>query len=333
MKVFENNTNFTSMRKIRLLTMLLAVLILPLISGCGKMMSEGVPESVDSLPLSEDFAFQEGVSDGAPEDFFISKDLAGLYVMVSSEIGDKWEMTPYEKDGNVLFYIVNRKGKGWELVSSDMRTGVTLACGEEGEFSMPENENSNRYCWYSMMIGSLEELKGSAEVPEGSEESVKFWRSLKATLDHERTYEQTKSGEIYRTRQESDPADGEGGWVQVLYDTGNSSTILSRVNHLLTTEWDQESPWNNKCPSIEGVKCKVGCVMVAMGQIMYYLNRNFGYPTKLYESVTLSDNIPGELYQQIVLSDLNDTSSRWAYMAETASPMKVLDMLKTSWPP
>ena len=152
MKVFENNTNFTSMRKIRLLTMLLAVLILPLISGCGKMMSEG-----------------------------------------------------------------------------------------------------------------------------------------------------------------------EGGWVQVLYSTGNTTTIPSQVNHLLSTKWDQDHPWNQKCPIDDGTHCKVGCVMVAMGQIMYYLNRNFGYPTALYETVYLSEDIPDNLYDQICLSNYNSSSSRWASMATNRS--------------
>lgn len=45
---------------------------------------------------------------------------------------------------------------------------------------------------------------------------------------------------------------------------------------LLNTEWNQGSPYWNKCPSLGGERCYVGCVATAMAQIMRY----YKYPKR-----------------------------------------------------
>ena len=49
-------------------------------------------------------------------------------------------------------------------------------------------------------------------------------------------------------------------------------TPVSRceVKPLLNDHWHQESPYNLLCPVYDGIQCPVGCVAVAMAQIMYY---------------------------------------------------------------
>ena len=39
---------------------------------------------------------------------------------------------------------------------------------------------------------------------------------------------------------------------------------------LITTQWGQEEPYNNNCPTRNGVRCLTGCVATAMAQIMNY---------------------------------------------------------------
>ena len=39
---------------------------------------------------------------------------------------------------------------------------------------------------------------------------------------------------------------------------------------LITTQWGQEEPYNNNCPTRNGTRCLTGCVATAMAQIMYY---------------------------------------------------------------
>lgn len=42
------------------------------------------------------------------------------------------------------------------------------------------------------------------------------------------------------------------------------------INHLLTTEWDQSSPYNNLCPVADNQTCLTGCVATAMAQVINY---------------------------------------------------------------
>lgn len=47
---------------------------------------------------------------------------------------------------------------------------------------------------------------------------------------------------------------------------------LSQVGPLLSTEWDQRSPYNNLCPIGDGGRTLVGCVPLATAQILRYWN-------------------------------------------------------------
>lgn len=42
------------------------------------------------------------------------------------------------------------------------------------------------------------------------------------------------------------------------------------VEPLITTHWNQDEPYNNKCPKINGERTAVGCMAVSIGQIMNY---------------------------------------------------------------
>ncbi|MBR5935631.1 MAG: leucine-rich repeat protein, partial [Bacteroidaceae bacterium] len=44
----------------------------------------------------------------------------------------------------------------------------------------------------------------------------------------------------------------------------------SEIKSLLNDRWHQKSPYNLLCPVYDGIQCPVGCVALAMAQIMYY---------------------------------------------------------------
>lgn len=39
---------------------------------------------------------------------------------------------------------------------------------------------------------------------------------------------------------------------------------------LIKTTWDQESPYNNECPTVDGVRVKAGCVTISSAQVLNY---------------------------------------------------------------
>ena len=55
----------------------------------------------------------------------------------------------------------------------------------------------------------------------------------------------------------------------------------NEVKPLLNNSWDQEAPHNLLCPVYDGIQCPVGCVALAMAQIMYYHK----WPTGVIDSI------------------------------------------------
>lgn len=85
--------------------------------------------------------------------------------------------------------------------------------------------------------------------------------------------------------------------------SGSHSTVA--VTPLLTTTWNQGTPYNNLCPEYTtGKKCATGCVATAMAQVMSYHQ----WPTSATEP------IPGYKTRRygITLSALPATTFDWA---------------------
>ena len=49
-----------------------------------------------------------------------------------------------------------------------------------------------------------------------------------------------------------------------------AESVMRPIAPLITTKWDQGSPYNDNCPTYNGSKCATGCVATAMAQVMYY---------------------------------------------------------------
>lgn len=49
-----------------------------------------------------------------------------------------------------------------------------------------------------------------------------------------------------------------------------AESVMRPIAPLITTKWNQNSPYNDNCPTYNGSKCVTGCVATAMAQVMYY---------------------------------------------------------------
>ncbi len=92
----------------------------------------------------------------------------------------------------------------------------------------------------------------------------------------------------------------------------NSSTMLkaSTVSPLLTSQWDQMSPYWNQCPSYGGSTCLTGCVATAMAQVMYY----WKYPAELPALPAYTTRT-----RRISVGALSGTTVDWNSMTNTYS--------------
>ena len=86
----------------------------------------------------------------------------------------------------------------------------------------------------------------------------------------------------------------------------NIEGIQEQVGPLLTTEWGQATPFNNRCPEWQGERCITGCVAVTTAQTMRY----YQYPDSAkgeIEYTTQSLGIP-------IKEDLSDFHFDWPNM-------------------
>ena len=80
------------------------------------------------------------------------------------------------------------------------------------------------------------------------------------------------------------------------------------VAPLLKTRWNQRTPYNGKCPMVNGIQCITGCVATAVAQIMKYYNS----PTSskaTYQYRTLTN--------KITMKALPTTDFAWDKMLDT----------------
>lgn len=80
--------------------------------------------------------------------------------------------------------------------------------------------------------------------------------------------------EIIAARAVGADADSETllSWYNLLNDIAPQSGISTSksVSPLIQTQWNQNEPYNNLCPMIDGQRAMVGCVATAMAQVMKY---------------------------------------------------------------
>ena len=104
-------------------------------------------------------------------------------------------------------------------------------------------------------------------------------------------------------------------WLQAHPDVQNTiqkAPTKNPVGPLMTSEWNQDAPYNNNCPMfITGQRCVTGCVATAMAQVMYYHN----WPvqtTQVIPSYNCSRNWSG--YGKIAVSEIPITAFKWEKM-------------------
>ena len=93
----------------------------------------------------------------------------------------------------------------------------------------------------------------------------------------------------------------------------DQSKYKASVEPMLTTRWSQNSPFNGMCPkgvsSGDSVRCPVGCVALALAQIMKY----YDYPATGQGSKTYTPL----LSKTSLSADFGATTYDWSHMKDS----------------
>ncbi len=92
------------------------------------------------------------------------------------------------------------------------------------------------------------------------------------------------------------------------------------ITPLLTSQWNQASPYNNLCPIYDGQKCPTGCVATALAQIAYYYkypekgtgSHSYEWSINYVSQGTLSTDFSVRSYDFGAMTDIYNSSSSQA---------------------
>lgn len=97
--------------------------------------------------------------------------------------------------------------------------------------------------------------------------------------------------------------------VDTSYPT-SSRAVKAPIAPMVTTKWDQDAPYNLKCPSDAGGKCMTGCVATAFAQVLKFHN-------------LLAQGTGKHSYEwnnQMLSFDYGATTFQWDLMLDTYTP-------------
>ena len=211
----------------------------------------------------------------------------------------RYSLKTISEEGKPIIHSVNFDDGGWTLVAGrELPNNQIIACGEEGSFDPDNIESPEVRFWFRMTKASL---KLTYEVADREAESQ--LGTISAQEEEERSI---------RSISYDDPF----VWVR-LYMGYETSNVITNVNHLTNTKWGQSYPWNYKCPSVNNDDCPLGCLTVAVAQLLYYLHFHLGTPSGCYHTVdtNFTWNSPGNYYtSNLTRGNYTAPSPRWNAM-------------------
>lgn len=135
------------------------------------------------------------------------------------------------------YYVFNiGTNEGFVIVSGDDRTPAVLGYSDKGSFDM-DRLPSNVAAWLEGYADQIRYLRKKASAEPTAPVSVRSDAPL-----------MTMTRAPWAVKKEPRPA----------------------ISPMITSKWDQFSPFNDLCPVVDGQHCVTGCIATALAQIMYY---------------------------------------------------------------
>ena len=245
------------MRHYHLIIILLVLVSFPYCSWDGSRYPRGISENAEWLSTS--YVSQEEAESTV---LSVLRDLNYLNTKGNNDIliSDSWStpsLVNKNVDGSPLFYIVNfEDDKGFAIAGADRRIPPLLCLVEQG--SLHKGDTLDNPGIIAMLSRIEVESRMMMGLPikdsNGNLLTSSNYRHILNPLRGSGDYN-PDSCDVYYTFTQSYPP----------------------VGTQIGCKWDQHLPFNGMCPLIGDEHALVGCTPIAVGQIMYYHQKNATY--------------------------------------------------------
>lgn len=200
--------------------------------------------------------------------FKVSLETLNRYLSLTSKQG---KVIPVVEKNDTLAYYVKHEN-GWSLISGDKSLSPILCSSVEGDLKTEDNIKNT----LKDVISYVKVIRDKKD-----KEINKFWGFFEKS---------TRQKSVLSKRGEP-----KGMWVAVdtIYEFESEGEP-----HIIKTEWNQRMPWNEYTPFVGGSHAPVGCVPLAIGQVLYHYRHNnpagYSIPTtiEMQHSSSRYDSIP-----------------------------------------
>ena len=274
------------------------------------------------------------IEDAKRSDFRVNMETARYAAKFLSEKEVK-DIKPIVYRGKDTVLFVVNYDEGWKLLSADMRAKAVIASSQTGTFDAA-GSNSGSALWINNLANQVLALKHDKTPVSYSElnknEEYVFWHRMYLGYLAERRANAENSHNSRRRIPNNLYASASSGsnhkrfLCKELVSSKILGTTRQSLGNRLKTKWGQGSPWNVCLPFVfdeqgNATYPVVGCVGVAMGQIIYYSHFNLNMPTWLHHGAKLE----GVYYDKknydirFTTGQYVENSPRWNQMALRAS--------------
>ena len=219
-----------------------------------------------------------------------------------------YKIQPYvDSENDTLMYVVQCDTGGWTVYAADKRVPAILAQSENGDYSQfMEIEAIKK--WTDDMAAEMKIIKHCSDeelnIPILEQKTnVDFWNSFcNPTLF---VKEKTSTRVVI--------PDFTVGHYE-LYSTAQETESYEFINHLISTNWQQENGYNLYCPYLSEFDMRhaaAGCVPIAAAQVLYYLHYHLGIPEKAPSIASVTGYCHPKTYNML---QYGDTTTIWDYM-------------------
>jgi len=221
-----------------------------------------------------------------------------------------------DKDNDTLLYVI-KYHKGWDVIASDKRVQPLLASDSESDFDeVMKTEGPGK--WLEIIASEMKIVKHlpdeDLKLPKEEQEyNIMFWQSI-SNIDEfiAQIHPQTKAI--------IPPSTGHYELVNTYFQEVEADSL----NHLLTTFWTQNDPYNKYCPLKSNSlmeRAPAGCVAIAGAQVLYYFHYMLNIP-QMAPSQAYCNSHVGD--SPLDWGQSNYSSTIWNSMAsngENAAPL------------
>ena len=234
-------------------------------TGCEKQETFPSESSLNSIKT-------KGSILNSPEcDWTVRIDDVYAYLKTKPEQKDIVSIAPYPSNTDSYCYIINYND-GWEVISGDKRTPITIAEGKTGSFT-PETLPTSIKSWLEAICSDIEllpKMPYSSLEPierERMDANVALWETITSSFSAKKDVSSQKGF--------NEPGIWLENGITIEYE------VVDSIKHILSTRWHQEAPFNNYSPLFSPgnpTRTLAGCVAICGAQMLYFLHDELGVP-------------------------------------------------------